>query len=277
MPNINLQLGADFTLTSGQETPTVFVIRPEAGAGQRVLEERWHTTPSAGFHDYTDLYGNMCRRVTLPPGTFTLSYDAMVSTSDDLDPFAPESPEAPIAELPDDALLYTMPSRYCLSDELFYAAQDLFGSLPRGWSRVQAVCDWVHEHIEFGYGTSTPSTTAKDVYESRKGVCRDLAHLAITFCRALNIPARYAFGYLPDIDVPPPYAPMDFCAWTEVFLGGRWWMFDPRNNVRRRGRVTIARGRDALDVAMVTTFGAVDLNNMTVRADRVGDDVRSFV
>jgi transglutaminase-like putative cysteine protease len=219
----------------------------------------------------------MCRRVTLPAGTFRVAYDAMVSTSDDLDPFAPEAPEVPIAELPDDALLYTMPSRYCLSDELFYAAQDLFGSLPRGWSRVQAVCDWVHEHIEFGYGSSIASTTAKDVYESRKGVCRDFAHLAITFCRALNIPARYAFGYLPDIDVPPPYAEMDFCAWTEVFLAGRWWMFDPRNNVRRRGRVTIARGRDALDVAMVTTFGAVDLNNMTVRADRVGDDVRSLV
>jgi transglutaminase-like putative cysteine protease len=277
MTNYQLQLGADFTMTSSQETPAVFVIRPEAGPGQSVVQERWHSTPPTPYHDYTDLYGNVCRRVTLPAGTYALSYDSIVTTADVLDPIAVDAEEVSIANLPDDALLYTMPSRYCLSDELFYAAQDLFGSLPRGWSRVQAVCDWVNQHIVFGYGSSNPQTTAKDVYESGRGVCRDFAHLAITFCRALNIPARYAFGYLPDIDVPPPYAAMDFCAWTEVFLGGRWWMFDPRNNVRRRGRVTIARGRDALDVAMVTTFGAVDLNNMTVRADRVGDDVRSLV
>jgi len=219
----------------------------------------------------------MCRRVTLPAGTFTLAYDAIVSTPDDLDPVEYDAAEVPIDELPDDALLYTMPSRYCLSDELFYSAQDLFSSSPRGWARVQAVNTWVHENIEFGYGWSNVSTTAVNVYESRRGVCRDFAHLAITFCRALNIPARYAFGYLPDIDVDPPYAEMDFCAWTEVFLGGKWWMFDPRNNKRRRGRVTIARGRDALDVAMLTNFGAVMLDTMKVRADRVGDDVRSLV
>jgi transglutaminase-like putative cysteine protease len=177
----------------------------------------------------------------------------------------------------DDALLYTMPSRYCLSDELFYDAQQLFGDLPRGWSRVQAVNTWVHENITFGYGSSNVSTTAVHVFESRRGVCRDFAQLAITFCRALNIPARYAFGYLPDIEVEPPYAEMDFCAWTEVFLGGRWWMFDPRNNKRRRGRVTIARGRDALDVAMLTNFGFVNLDAMKVRADVVGGDVRSLV
>jgi transglutaminase-like putative cysteine protease len=277
MPNIQLRLGADFTMNSAQETAAVFVIRPEAGLEQRVLEERWQTVPDTSFHDYTDLYGNSCRRVTLPAGPFSLSYDAIVATPDDLDPYAPDAAEVPIADLPDDVLLYTLPSRYCLSDVAFFRAQDLFGGLAPGWSRIAAVCDWVNGFIRFGYGTSNVSTTSEDVLASGFGVCRDFAHLAITFCRSLNVPARYAFGYLPDIDVPLPHTEMDFCAWSEVFLGGRWWMFDPRNNVRRRGRVTIARGRDALDVAMVTTFGAVNLNNMAVRCDRVGDDVRSLV
>jgi transglutaminase-like putative cysteine protease len=277
MPIIQLGLGADFTIYSSQETPAVFVIRPEAATGQRVIEERWTTTPDLRYHDYTDLYGNSCRRLTLPVGAFSLCYDAIVSTPDDLDPIALDAAEMSIADLPDDVLLYTLPSRYCLSDIAFFRAQDLFGGLAPGWSRVQAVCDWVNGFINFGYGTSFVSTTSEDVLASGMGVCRDFAHLAITFCRALNIPARYAFGYMPDIDVPLPHSAMDFCAWTEVFLGGRWWIFDARNNVRRRGRVTIARGRDALDVAMVTTFGAVNLENMIVRADRVGDDVRSLV
>lgn len=277
MPHLQLRLGADFTMNAGQETPAVFVIRPEAGIAQSVVEECWQTTPDTRYHDYTDLYGNSCRRLTLPAGPFVLRYDAIVSTPDDLDPYAPDAPEMPIADLPDDVLLYTLPSRYCLSDAAFFRAQDLFGGVAPGWSRVQAVCDWVNGFIKFGYGTSTAATTSEDVLASGMGVCRDFAHLAITFCRSLNIPARYAFGYLPDIDVPPPFATMDFCAWIEVFVGGRWWMFDPRNNARRRGRVTIARGRDALDVAMVTTFGFVKLENMIVRADVVGDDVRSLV
>jgi len=162
-----------------------------------------------------------------------------------------------------------MPSRYCLSDVLFPRAQELFGLTPPGWARVQAICDWVHTNIRFSYGTSTPATTALDVLANGIGVCRDFTHLAIAFCRALNIPARYAFGYLPDIDVPPATAPMDFCAWFEVYLGGRWYVFDARNNERRKGRVTIARGRDALDVAMLTTFGMVTLASMIVRADPV--------
>jgi transglutaminase-like putative cysteine protease len=277
MPNLQLKLGADFTMTSSRETPAVFVIRPEIRLGQRLVEERWQSSPDVAYHDYADLYGNACRRVTLPAGTYALSYDAIVATPDELDPYEPSAEETPSADLPDDVLLYTLPSRYCLSDAAFFRAQELFGGLAPGWSRVQAVSDWVNGFISFGYGTSSVWTTSEDVLASGMGVCRDFAHLMITFCRALNIPARYAFGYLPDIDVPPPYAPMDFCAWTEIFLGGRWWTFDPRNNVRRRGRVSIARGRDALDVAMVTTFGAVNLDNMTVRADRVEDDVRSLV
>jgi transglutaminase-like putative cysteine protease len=177
--------------------------------------------------------------------------------------------ELPAESLPDETLVFTLPSRLCPSDELFGAGWDLFGSAPAGWSRVQTICDWVHAEIVFGYGSSTSVTTSADVLASRQGVCRDFAHLFITLCRVFGIPARYAFGYLPDADVDIPYAPMDFCAWAEVFLGGSWWTFDPRNNTRRVGRVLIGRGRDALDVAMVTTFGQTDLESMTVWAEEV--------
>jgi len=148
-------------------------------------------------------------------------------------------------------------------------AGDLFGSSQPGWSRVQAICDWVHDHIRFQLGSSNPLTTALDVYERRVGVCRDLAHLAVTFCRALNIPARYVFGYLPDIGVAPPYAKMDFAAWFEAYVDGHWRTFDPRNNIPRIGRIVIGRGRDALDVAMVTTYGLVDLRRFVVWSNEV--------
>jgi transglutaminase-like putative cysteine protease len=146
---------------------------------------------------------------------------------------------------------------------------DLFGTSPLGWERVQAVCDWVHDNVRFDFGTSSPDTTSVDVFEAKVGVCRDFAHLAISFCRALNIPARYVFGYLPDIGVTREPELMDFCAWMEVYLGGRWWTFDPRNNVRRIGRVAIARGRDAMDVAMVTSYGTLLLEELTVWADEI--------
>jgi transglutaminase-like putative cysteine protease len=274
---MQLRVGADFRLTSPQETPAVFVIRPEDRAPQRTLDERWHTNPFVGYRDYTDLYGNVCRRTTLPAGTCTVSYDALVVTPTGLDPAAPDATECPVADLPDDALVYTLPSRYCLSDSLYGRAQELFGEVAPGWSRVATICDWVNANVSFAYGSSDVATTAVDVLASGTGVCRDFAHLAITFCRALNIPARYAFGYLPDIDVPPPDLPQDFCAWFEAYLGNGWWIFDPRNNARRRGRVTIARGRDALDVAMLTTFGFSNLDSMTVRADRAENDARSLV
>ena len=174
-------------------------------------------------------------------------------------------------DLPSDTLLYTLPSRYCLSDQLNDTAWALFGSVPPGWSRVQAVCDWVHGEVTFGYGRPAPTRRRSTSSQTRTGVCRDFTHLAITFCRALNIPARYVFGYLPDIDVPPPPDPMDFCAWMQVWLGDRWWTFDPRNNQARSGRVVIGWGRDAADVAMVTTYGGPRLDRMEVWADLVDD------
>jgi transglutaminase-like putative cysteine protease len=175
--------------------------------------------------------------------------------------------QLPVEQLPGQLLHFTLPSRYCLSDELMSMAWELFGQTPPGGARVQAICDWVHDNIKFKYGTSNPLTTVVDVYNNRIGVCRDFAHLAISFCRAMNIPARYVFGYLPDLYVPLDPNPMDFAAWMEVYLGDRWWTFDPRNNVRRVGRVLIGRGRDALDVAMLTTFGPATLRSMTVWAD----------
>ncbi len=183
------------------------------------------------------------------------------------DEIVPEAAQIPVEDLPDDALLYTLPSRYCLSDALSDTAWSLFGGVTPGWPRVQAICDWVHNNVRFQYGSSTPMTTAVDIYEQRVGVCRDFTQLGVTFCRAMNIPARYVFGYLPDIGVPLADSPMDFCAWFEAYLDGRWFTFDPRNNVPRIGRTVIGRGRDALDVAMVTTYGAPRLVTMTVWAD----------
>jgi transglutaminase-like putative cysteine protease len=166
-------------------------------------------------------------------------------------------------------LIYILPSRYCLPDVLADEAWTRFGGFLPGYGRVQMICDYVHGHLTFQYGSTTSLSTAADVNEARRGVCRDFTHLAISFCRALNIPARYVFGYLPDMDVPPDPAPMDFAAWMEVWLGDQWWTFDPRNNMRRKGRIVIGRGRDASDVAMATTFGGPFLENMVVYAEEV--------
>ncbi len=266
--SLTVRVGCDLRYQFDQATPMVLLVRPE-NIGHCVTSERWQTDPTIAFHDYRDLYGNLCRRLTAVAGEFTLRYEANVVMS----PYPAvtdwSAAQVPVDALPDDVLVYTLPSRYCLSDELADTAWDLFGRAAPGWSCVQTICDWVNANIRFSYGTSTPLTTAADVFRTRTGVCRDFAHLAITFCRALSIPARYAFGYLPDIGVPPPDAPMDFCAWFEAYLGGRWWTFDPRNNQRRIGAIGIGRGRDALDVAMVTTYGAAMLREMIVYADEI--------
>jgi transglutaminase-like putative cysteine protease len=273
MSTLRVRAGARFSLSTSFETPAVFIIRPENNATNRIVEERWSATPYRTHRDYTDLYGNSCRRLQIPGGeTFVVDYDVLVETTDALDPYEPTAQEIPIENVPDDALVFTLPSRYCLSDMLSGTALDLFGDVEPGWNRVQAICDFVHNHIRFQYGSSSPTTTSLDVYHAGVGVCRDFAHLSIAFCRALNIPARYAFGYMPDIDVPNPILPMDFCAWFEVYLGGKWWIFDARNNERRKARLTIARGRDALDVAMLTTYGNTYLNEMIVIADPAEDD-----
>ena len=231
------------------------------------MTESWSTEPSVPVDEYADLYGNPVKRLVMPVGDLSLRYDAVVSVPDEPDPDASAAPQLAVDDIPGELLHFTLPSRYCLSDRLMSMAWELFGDIPPSGARVQAICDWVHGNITFQYGTSNPMTTAVEVLEQRKGVCRDFAHLAITFCRALNVPARYVFGYLPDIYVTPPDSPMDFAAWMEVYLGDRWWTFDPRNNTRRVGRVLIGRGRDALDVAMMTTFGPAAFRSMVVWAD----------
>lgn len=242
-------------------------VRPRSDARHQLVSETWATTPPLPVDEYVDVYGNTIKRLAVPEGRLVLRYDAVCSVPDEADPDGSGTPQTPVHEIPGELLHFTLPSRYCLSDQLMDTAWQLFGQTEPGWSRVQAVCGWVHDNIKFQHGTSSPRTTAMDVFESRHGVCRDFAHLAVTFCRALNIPARYVFGYLPDIHVPPNPDPMDFAAWMEVWLGDRWWTFDPRNNARRVGRVLIGRGRDALDVAMVTTFGPAAFRSMTVWAD----------
>jgi transglutaminase-like putative cysteine protease len=207
----------------------------------------------------------------MPVGPLLLRYDAVCAVPDEPDADASAASQTAVEEIPGDLLHFTLPSRYVLSDELSGMAWQLFGQTEPGGPRVQAICDWVHDNIKFKYGTSNPLTTAVDVLRDRIGVCRDLTHVAISFCRAMNIPARYVFGYLPDLYIPFDPAPMDFAAWMEVWLGDRWWTFDPRNNQRRVGRVLIGRGRDALDVAMLTTFGPAQFRSMTVWAETVND------
>jgi len=242
-------------------------VRPRSDARHQLVTETWTSSPPLPVDEYADIYGNPVKRILAPQGALTLRYDAICLAPDEPDPDGSGIEQAPVEEIPGELLHYTLPSRYCLSDELMSTAWELFGSTQPGWARVQTICDWVHDHIRFQYGTSNPLTTAVDVFRSREGVCRDFAHLAVTFCRAMNIPARYVFGYLPDIYVPISPEPMDFAAWMEVWLGDRWWTFDPRNNARRVGRVLIGRGRDALDVAMLTTFGPAEFRSMTVWAD----------
>ena len=264
---MQIRVGCEFRYEATWPTPAVMQVQPHQDAEQRVLHEAWRLTPPLALRAFADLYGNTCQRLVMSPGSQVLGYDATVEVSGRADEVAPDAVQHPVEELPAEVLHYTLPSRFCLSDALSDMAWQLFGAVEPGWARVQAICDWVHGNIRFQYGASNSLTTAADVCAAGVGVCRDFAHLAVTFCRALNIPARYVFGYLPDIGVPAPDDPMDFCAWMEVYLSGRWWTFDPRNNEPRIGRVLVGRGRDALDVAMVTTYGSPRLEQMTVWAD----------
>ena len=267
MAAVRVRVGCEFHYVTEGPVPTIWQVRPRPDGDHRVVSATWEVSPEAPVRTYLDGFGNLCDRLILGAGTTQVRYDAVVAVPSTFDEADKGAAQVPVEALPDDVLVHLLPSRLCPSELLCQQAWDLFGSTAPGWQRVQAVCDWVHESITFRYGTSRPHTTAADVLEAGTGVCRDFTHLAITFCRGLNVPARYVFGYLPDIGVPPPDEPMDFCAWFEAWLDGRWWTFDPRNNVPRTGRVVIGRGRDAVDVAMVTNFGAADLRQMTVWAD----------
>jgi transglutaminase-like putative cysteine protease len=267
MTNRGVLIGCEFVHSSALNVPAVFQVQPLAQPTVQVQHERWSTEPELPNRHYTDLYGNSCLRLTIPTGRSVLTYEATVTVPDATEDVDLDAPEIRPADLPDDVLLYTLPSRYCLPDVLGNEAWTRFGSTSKGYGRVQAICNYVNSHLKFQYGSSTSWTTAADVHASGYGVCRDFTHLAISLCRALNIPARYVFGYLPEIEVEHKDQPMDFAAWMEVWLGDRWWTFDPRNNRPRKGRILIGRGRDASDVAMATTFGAPYLESMIVRAE----------
>jgi transglutaminase-like putative cysteine protease len=258
-------VGCVFEVEAAFPVPAVLQVAPTPDPGVTMQHERWET--AAEHHGYVDHYGNLCERFVVPAGAGRIAYAAQLVIASPVDVTEPGVPETPIAELPDEVISFLMPSRFCLPDELGQEAWDRFGGHEPGWGRVQAIVDFVHTHLEWVAGSSNPWTTASDVFRSRQGVCRDFAHLAITFCRALNIPARYVFGYIPNIDVPPPAEPMDFAAWFEVYLDGAWYTFDARNNRRRVGRVVVGRGRDAVDVALITSFGPLTLTGFTVVAE----------
>lgn len=264
-----VEVGCEFVQRSPAPTPAVMQIRPIGDAPVQVLAEEWEFDQPVGVRSYLDMYGNRCLRAVLPAGRSVFRYRAEALVPDATEESDPDAQQVTAELLPDDTLVYTLPSRYVLPELLPISDLTRFADAPSGYARVLAVCDFVHEHLTFSYGTSTSNTTSQDVFLSRYGVCRDYTHLAIAFCRALEIPARYVFGYLPRMDVGPADEPMDFAAWMEVWLGDRWWTFDPRNNERRKGRILVGRGRDASDVAMVTAFGTPELESMTVIADEL--------
>lgn len=274
---MQLHVGCEFTYESTPPTPAVALVQPRTDLAHTLLNERWQIRPHADRHEYRDLFGNRCERFTLSGGNSTIRYDALVDVTAEADPVDYTAPQHEVENLPDETLVYTLASRYCLTETLSQVAWHLFSWSTPGWQRVQAVCDWVHNNIRYGLITSTPMTTAVDVYAAGGGMCRDFAHLAITFCRALNIPARYVFGYMPDIGIPGPFSPMDFHAWFEVYLGDRWWTFDARFNKPRIGRVPIGIGRDAVDVAMVTTYGPAIFKEMTVWAELFEENDLEFL
>jgi transglutaminase-like putative cysteine protease len=229
------------------------------------------TEPELLVSNYFDSFGNRCTRLVAPAGKLRLTGSTLVLDTGQPDPVKLSARESPVGDLPDEVLTYLLNSRYCEVDRLSNTAFELFGNTPPGWQRVQAVCSWVHEKVRFDYASARPTKTAMDVFTERVGVCRDFQHLAVTFCRALNIPARYATGYLGDIGVPAG-GPMDFSAWFEVFLDHRWWTFDARHNTPRIGRVLMATGRDASDVALTTSFGQADLCRFYVVTEEEGQN-----
>ncbi len=267
---MQIRVGYELIYDCPQPTPMILTLNIHCTrVSDVVVPDHLITSPSIPIRAYRDGFGNWCSRIVAPQGQLRLSTDAVVNDSGETDVIAPFAQQHLVQELPEETLVFLLGSRYCDTDRLSQTAWDLFGNSPLGWGRVQAICDFVHQHITFGYEHARPTRTAWEAFNEGVGVCRDYAHLAIAFCRCMNIPARYCTGYLGDIGVPPPYGPMDFSAWFDVYLGGQWYTFDARNNVPRIGRVLMARGRDAADAALTTTFGPNTLTSFKVWTDEV--------
>jgi transglutaminase-like putative cysteine protease len=232
-------------------------------------EHRIRFSPDVPSRDYIDMFGNTCTRIDAPPGLIEIRNDFLIDNSGLPDEIAPGARQLEVSELPDEVLIYLLGSRYCDTEKLSELAWSLFGTVEPGWQRVQAICDYAHERISFGYHHARSDRTAWEGHEERIGVCRDFAHLAVTLCRCMNIPARYCTGYLGDMGTLPPYGPGDFAGWFEAYLDGRWYTFDARHNHPRIGRIVMARGRDAADVAISTSFGPVQLVKFSVITEEV--------
>lgn len=255
-----------------QPTPVILTLNIHFSRVSDLVEaDHILVAPSVALSGYRDGFGNWCSRFLAPAGGLVISTDFMIRDTGLPDPVAPGAWQIGVEALPEEALVFLLPSRFCDSDRLLDLAWTLFGAATPGWGRVQAICNFVHGHIQFGYEHARVTRTASEAYQEQRGVCRDFAHLAVAFCRALNIPARYCTGYLSDAGEPEPYPPGDFAAWFEAYLDGRWHTFDPRNNVPRIGRFLMARGRDAADVPIAMTFGPNVLQGFRVWADAVDD------
>lgn len=266
-----VRLGHELVYECPQPTPMLLMLNVHFSHADQLLQpDLLLTTPAVPIRPYRDGFGNWCSRLDAPAGTICIQTSAIIRISGKPDPVSVHACQHTISELPDEALQFLLSSRYCETELLATLAWQHFGGFAPGWPRVQAVCEFVHRHLRFDYMQARSSRTAFEAYNERVGVCRDFAHLGIAFCRALNIPARYCTGYLGDIGVPPPHGPMDFAGWFEAYLGGQWYAFDPRNLTPRIGRVLIARGRDAVDVALSTTFGPNTLKQFRVFYDELG-------
>ena len=267
---MQIRVGFEMAYACPQPTPMLLVLNVHhSRASDLVRPDLVVTMPAVPLSAYRDLFGNWCSRIVAPAGRIVITTDAVVNDSGLPDVVNPEATQSQVEHLPEETLVYLLGSRYCETDQLSDIAWQRFGSGPTGWARVQAVCDFVHRHIVLGYEHARRTRTAWEAYTEGVGVCRDYAHLAIALCRCLNIPARYCTGYLGDMGTPPPHGPMDFAGWFEAFLGGRWYTFDARNNTPRIGRVLMARGRDACDVALATTFGPNTLESFKVWTDEI--------
>jgi transglutaminase-like putative cysteine protease len=265
-----IRIGYDVVFDLPVATPMLLMLNVHPSRfGSLRGPEAIRIDPYVPITSYIDSFGNACGRIMARAGQARFRNEALVQDDGLPDPVAPAAQQHPVEQLPTDVLQFLLASRYCEVDLLQDVAWGLFAHVPASWARAQAICDWVHAHVTFGYQFARSTRTAMEVYQERHGVCRDFTHLAVTLCRCMNIPARYATGYLGDIGVPPVPCPMDFSAWYEVYLGGRWWTMDARHNQPRIGRVLMARGRDAVDVALTTAFGVANLQRFTVYTDEV--------
>lgn len=272
---MRINVGYELIYQCPQPTPMILTLSVHYGrVSDVIVPDHLVTVPSVPVTAYRDTFGNWCSRIVAPQGRLRLTASGVVNDSGLPDIVDYSAIQRPVPSLPEETLMFLLGSRYCETDLLAETAWSLFSATPLGWARVQAICDFVHSHITFGYEHASATKTAFQVFNERRGVCRDYAHLAIAFCRCLNIPARYCTGYLGDIGLTGPFGPMDFAGWFEVFLGDAWYTFDARNNTPRIGRVLIARGRDAADVAISTTFGPNTLESFRVWTDEVSDSFR---